>query len=188
MTQVSAALTPLVIHPRAALSLLLQPVPVAGVRAARRPHGERLTRGSRCRPSSRSGCRCRADVPPGSRCSSRLHEVIRENAHKLYPGMRLTDPTLFRLTRDAEVEMDEDAGSGPAGIGAGADPAAALRAGRAAGVRRRGRAPASGRRCRSASRSRRRTSTSCRRARLHEPVQIAGLDRARAARRSRGRR
>ncbi len=35
--------------------------------------------------------------------------MIRENAHKLYPGMQLTAPTLFRLTRDAEVEMDEQA-------------------------------------------------------------------------------
>ena len=42
----------------------------------------------------------------------RLHEVIRENAHKLYPGMRLTAPTLFRLTRDAEVEIDEHADQG----------------------------------------------------------------------------
>ena len=48
---------------------------------------------------------------PGERVFVRLHEVIRENAHKLYPGMRLTAPTLFRLTRDAEVEMDEHAGS-----------------------------------------------------------------------------
>jgi len=31
-----------------------------------------------------------ADVPPGHRVFVRLHEVIRENAHKLYPGMRLT--------------------------------------------------------------------------------------------------
>jgi polyphosphate kinase len=49
-----------------------------------------------------------ADVPPGHRVFVRLHEVIRENAHKLYPGMRLTSSTLFRLTRDAEVELDED--------------------------------------------------------------------------------
>ncbi len=50
-----------------------------------------------------------ADVPPGQQLFVRLHEVIRENAHKLYPGMRLTAPTLFRLTRDAEVELDEHA-------------------------------------------------------------------------------
>jgi polyphosphate kinase len=49
-----------------------------------------------------------ADVPPGDRVFVRLHEVIRENAQKLYPGMRLTSSTLFRLTRDAEVEIDEE--------------------------------------------------------------------------------
>ena len=48
------------------------------------------------------------DVPPGHRVFVRLHEVIRENAHKLYPGMRLTEATLFRLTRDAEVELEDE--------------------------------------------------------------------------------
>ena len=51
----------------------------------------------------------RADVPRGEHVFVRLHEVIRENAHKLYAGMRLTAPTLFRLTRDAEVEVEDDA-------------------------------------------------------------------------------
>jgi polyphosphate kinase len=37
-----------------------------------------------------------------------LHEVIRGNARKLYAGMELTGTTLFRLTRDAEVEIDHD--------------------------------------------------------------------------------
>jgi polyphosphate kinase len=49
------------------------------------------------------------DVPHGQYVFVRLHEVIRENAHKLYPGMRLTSPTLFRLTRDAEIEVEDDA-------------------------------------------------------------------------------
>ena len=49
-----------------------------------------------------------ADVAAGERVFVRLHDVIRENAQKLYPGMQLTAPTLFRLTRDAEVEMNEE--------------------------------------------------------------------------------
>jgi polyphosphate kinase len=53
-----------------------------------------------------------ADVADGERVFVRLHEVIQENAQKLYPGMRLTGPTLFRLTRDAEVEMTDDADQG----------------------------------------------------------------------------
>ena len=47
-------------------------------------------------------------APAGQQVFVPLHEVIRGNAHKLYSGMKLTGTTLFRLTRDAEVEIDED--------------------------------------------------------------------------------
>jgi len=49
-----------------------------------------------------------ADVPPGQRVLTALHEVIRGNVHKLYDGMTLTGTTLFRVTRDAEFEIDDD--------------------------------------------------------------------------------
>jgi polyphosphate kinase len=49
-----------------------------------------------------------ADVPSGQRAFASLHEVIRGNIYKLYAGMKLSGTTLFRLTRDAEVEIDED--------------------------------------------------------------------------------
>jgi polyphosphate kinase len=49
-----------------------------------------------------------ADVAQGQMVFVSLHEVIRGNAHKLYAGMKLAGTTLFRLTRDAEVEIDED--------------------------------------------------------------------------------
>ncbi len=49
----------------------------------------------------------KADVPAGQTLLVALYEVIRGNVHKLYPGMELTGTTLFRLTRDAEVEIDE---------------------------------------------------------------------------------
>jgi polyphosphate kinase len=48
------------------------------------------------------------DVPAGQKVFVPLYEVIRGNAHKLYDGMKLTGTTLFRLTRDAEVAIDED--------------------------------------------------------------------------------
>jgi polyphosphate kinase len=47
-------------------------------------------------------------VKPGERLLLPLYEIIRGNAHKLYGGMRLTGTTLFRLTRDAEIEIDDD--------------------------------------------------------------------------------
>jgi polyphosphate kinase len=49
-----------------------------------------------------------SDVPPGQRLFVALHEVIRGNAAKLFGGMKLTGKTLFRLTRDAEVETDDE--------------------------------------------------------------------------------
>jgi polyphosphate kinase len=48
------------------------------------------------------------DVPAGSYVLVPLHEVIRGNVHKLYAGMKLSGTTLFRLTRDAEVAIDDD--------------------------------------------------------------------------------
>jgi len=49
-----------------------------------------------------------AGVTPGHKTFAPLYEVIRGNIHKLYGGMKLTGTTLFRITRDAEVEIDED--------------------------------------------------------------------------------
>lgn len=37
-----------------------------------------------------------------------LHEIIRGNLDRLYAGMKLSGVTLFRVTRDAEVELEED--------------------------------------------------------------------------------
>lgn len=37
-----------------------------------------------------------------------LYEVIRGNIQKLYAGMKLSGTTMFRLTRDAEVETDDE--------------------------------------------------------------------------------
>ena len=48
------------------------------------------------------------DVPAGQKVVVPLYDVIRGNIHKLYAGMRLSGKTLFRLTRDAEVEIDDD--------------------------------------------------------------------------------
>jgi polyphosphate kinase len=49
-----------------------------------------------------------AGGPSAQRLFVPLYEVIRGNIHKLYGGMELTGATFFRLTRDAEVEIDDD--------------------------------------------------------------------------------
>ncbi len=52
------------------------------------------------------------EVERGKRLFVPLYEVIRGNVHKLYNGMRLHSFTMLRLTRDAEVEITDDAGVG----------------------------------------------------------------------------
>jgi polyphosphate kinase len=47
-------------------------------------------------------------VPAGQRVFVRLCEVIEGNVHKLYRGMSLTGATLFRLTRDAEMDTGDE--------------------------------------------------------------------------------
>ena len=106
--QVSPALTPLVIHSSQpfpffsnlslSLTFCLQDPRVGDVVDAR----------VKVPPQLPQWVEVSADVPTGQRVFVRLHEIVRENTHKLYPGMRLSCPTAFRLTRDAEVELDDD--------------------------------------------------------------------------------
>jgi polyphosphate kinase len=49
-----------------------------------------------------------SDLEPGRKLLIPLYEVIRGNLHKLYSGMEISDITLMRVTRDAEVELDDD--------------------------------------------------------------------------------
>jgi polyphosphate kinase len=49
-----------------------------------------------------------ADLAPGRRLLVPLYEVIRGNLHKLYSGMEISCVTVMRLTRDAELEIDDD--------------------------------------------------------------------------------
>ena len=49
-----------------------------------------------------------ADLKPGQKVLVPLYEVIRGNLHTLYTGMEISNITLARLTRDAEVELDEE--------------------------------------------------------------------------------
>jgi polyphosphate kinase len=47
-------------------------------------------------------------VPAGERCFVSLHEVVRHNAHKLFPGVTIEQATLFRLSRNADIAIEED--------------------------------------------------------------------------------
>jgi polyphosphate kinase len=51
-----------------------------------------------------------ANVPAGERRFLSLEDLIRHNAAKLFPGMEIESGTLFRILRNAEVELEEDEG------------------------------------------------------------------------------
>jgi polyphosphate kinase len=51
--------------------------------------------------------RVRATAEPGERVFVGLDQVIRANAEALFPGMVINSASLFRVCRDAEVELDE---------------------------------------------------------------------------------
>jgi polyphosphate kinase len=54
--------------------------------------------------------RLRADVSTSDRVFVSLEQVIAANASKLFPGMAIESGSLFRVCRDAEVELDDEDG------------------------------------------------------------------------------
>ena len=50
----------------------------------------------------------RTEVPAGERCFVALQELVRENAHKLFPGVAIEHATLFRVSRNADIAIEED--------------------------------------------------------------------------------
>ncbi|HXY11790.1 MAG TPA: polyphosphate kinase 1 [Terriglobales bacterium] len=49
-----------------------------------------------------------ADLEPSQKLFVPLAEVIRGNIHKLYEGMTISGMSVLRITRDAEVELEDD--------------------------------------------------------------------------------
>src|SRR5499426_1144150 len=107
-THISPALTPLVIdpvHPFPFLSNLSTSL-VFFLHDPER--SERMYARIRVPATLRQWLRLQGDVASGHTLLVPLYEVMRGNVHKLYRGMALTATTLVRLTRDAEVEIDDD--------------------------------------------------------------------------------
>jgi polyphosphate kinase len=50
----------------------------------------------------------RSDVPEGERCFVSLHEIVLNNANKLFPGVTIEQATLFRVSRNADIAIEED--------------------------------------------------------------------------------
>jgi polyphosphate kinase len=111
-TQVSAALTPLVIDPAQPFPFFSNLSLSLAFRLDDQRTGESLDARVKVPAALDQWVPLTSDVTTGERVFACLHDVIREHAHKLYPGMRLSSPTLFRVTRDAEVEMKEQSDQG----------------------------------------------------------------------------
>ena len=47
-------------------------------------------------------------VAVGERCFVSLQELVRENAYKLFPGVTIEHATLFRVSRNADIAIEED--------------------------------------------------------------------------------
>jgi polyphosphate kinase len=50
----------------------------------------------------------RAGVVQGERCFVSLQDLLRANAHKLFPGVSIEHATLFRVSRNADIAIEED--------------------------------------------------------------------------------
>jgi polyphosphate kinase len=50
----------------------------------------------------------KTSLADGERCFASLQEVVRHNAHKLFPGVAIEQATLFRVSRNADVAIEED--------------------------------------------------------------------------------
>ncbi|MCC7199008.1 MAG: polyphosphate kinase 1 [Gammaproteobacteria bacterium] len=49
-----------------------------------------------------------SDVADGERCFVALQDLVRHNAHKMFPGVTIEAATLFRVSRNADIAIEED--------------------------------------------------------------------------------
>jgi hypothetical protein len=126
--EISPALTPLVFDPAHAFPFLSN----LSISLAFLLHDPRKETSSYARVKIpavlKQWIRVEMDVPRGEHVFVPLYDVIRGNIHKLYAGMKLTGTSLFRLTRDADVEIDDDSDEAIEEVVARNKSAAALRA------------------------------------------------------------
>ena len=100
-------LTPLAFDPGPAVSAHFEPEPEPGGGGSRRQRRGAI----RARQSSRHVAAAGSRVGPGCRrtrrCMIWLEQLIIENLQMLFPGLEIIEAYPFRVTRDAEVEIQE---------------------------------------------------------------------------------
>ncbi len=105
---VSAALTPLVINPQHPFPFLSNLSTSLTFRLNDPELGAHMVARLKIPTGIRQWVQLTSEVEAGQRLLIPLHEVIRGNIGRLYSGMTISSMALVRITRDAEVELQED--------------------------------------------------------------------------------
>jgi len=105
---VSAALTPLVIDPEHPFPFLSNLSTSLTFRLNDPEDGESMFARVKVPGVLKNWIPLSGELDAGQTLFIPLYEVIRGNIHKLYEGMTISGMTLLRITRDAEVELDDD--------------------------------------------------------------------------------
>jgi polyphosphate kinase len=106
--QISPALTPIVIEPAHKLPFLSNLSTSLAFALKDTSRHETMYARVKVPAVLKQWISLKADVEQGQTVLAPLHEVIQGNIQKLYSGMELSSATLFRITRDAEVDLDDD--------------------------------------------------------------------------------
>jgi polyphosphate kinase len=107
-SSVSAALTPLVINPQHPFPFLSNLSTSLTFRLNDPELGAHMVARLKIPTGIRQWVQLTSEVEAGQRLLVPLHEIIRGNIGRLYSGMTISSMALVRITRDAEVELQED--------------------------------------------------------------------------------
>jgi polyphosphate kinase len=107
-TNVSPALTPLVINPEHPFPFLSNLSTSLTFRLQDPERDEHMVARMKIPVGLKQWVPLTADLAQGERLLIPLYEVIRGNIEKLYGGMTTSGMTLVRITRDAEVDLEDD--------------------------------------------------------------------------------
>ncbi len=105
--EIFPVLTPMALDPAHPFPILLNLSLNVGVRLAP-PEGEENERYALVPIPTGIPRLLRLPSPPGEQAFILLEEVVRRFLHRLFTGQKILEHTVFRLTRDAEVEFDDE--------------------------------------------------------------------------------
>jgi polyphosphate kinase len=105
---VSPALTPLGLDPSQPFPFLSNLSTSWGFLLHNRQSNERLPVRVKVPSTLIQWVPLQSDVKPGQDCFVGLHELVRHNAWKLFPGVDIEAALLFRVSRNADIALEED--------------------------------------------------------------------------------